>query len=34
MTLSIYIPIIRNNNEVLTSTNLLALMLTQKVALK
>lgn len=33
MTLSIYVPIIRNNGEGLTSTNPLALMLTQEVAL-
>ncbi|AWH88216.1 MULTISPECIES: hypothetical protein [Budviciaceae] len=33
MALSIYVPIIRNNSEGLTSTNPLALMLTQDVAL-
>ncbi|MCD1125207.1 hypothetical protein LPW36_04055 [Jinshanibacter sp. LJY008] len=33
MALSIYVPIIRNNTEGLTSTNPLALMLTQEVAL-
>lgn len=33
MTFSIYVPIIRNNGEGVTSTNPLALMLTQEIAL-